>query len=190
MKVLRDIFFLTAGLAFANCGDGNKSSDAATADSEKDTPAVKDSALYGVVGRATTMHAVELVDEDGKATTALLNIDTEADVQGGIYCDDHLTMVVGVNGDGEKEIKKAINLTSLCGHWTSLDRNFEIMEDGTVISMQNAETHPYTHWSMVNCNLVLNRDTFDVSYLGPDSLALENDRGIFVYKRAADNELH
>ena len=28
-----------------------------------------------------------------------------------------------------------------------------------------------------------NRDTFEVAYLGPDSLALENDRGIFVYKR-------
>jgi len=51
------------------------------------------------------------------------------------------------------------------------------------VSMQNVESHPYTHWSMVNCNLVLNRDTFEVAYLGPDSLALENDRGIFVYKR-------
>jgi hypothetical protein len=92
-------------------------------------------------------------------------------------------MTVEKNVEGEKEVKKAINLTSLCGRWVALDRNFEIMEDGTVVSMQNVESHPYTHWSMVNCNLVLNRDTFEVAYLGPDSLALENDRGIFVYKR-------
>lgn len=190
MKVLRDIFFLTAGMVVVSCGNGNKSSNDVASDSDKETPIVNDSALYGIVGRATAMHTVEIVDENGKSTTALLNIDMEADVQGGIYCDDHLTMVLSVNGEGEKEVVKAINLTSLCGHWTSLDRNFEIMEDGTVISMQNAETHPYTHWSMVNCNLILNRDTFDVAYLGPDSLALENDRGIFVYKRVIDNELH
>ena len=151
--------------------------------SEEEKPLVADSALYGTVGRGTAMHSVELLDENGNATVALVNVDIEADVQGGIYCDDRLTMVLDTNKDGDKEVRKAINLTSLCGRWVALDRNFEIMEDGTVISLQSQETNPYTEWSMVNCNLVLNRDTFEVDYLGPDSLALENDKGIFVYKR-------
>ncbi|MBQ9237556.1 MAG: hypothetical protein IJ183_06585 [Prevotella sp.] len=183
MRITHYIYIiLTAGIAFASCGNKQENGNAPVT-SEEEKPLVADSALYGTVGRGTAMHSVELLDENGNATVALVNVDIEADVQGGIYCDDRLTMVLDTNKDGDKEVRKAINLTSLCGRWVALDRNFEIMEDGTVISLQSQETNPYTEWSMVNCNLVLNRDTFEVDYLGPDSLALENDKGIFVYKR-------
>ena len=181
-RLVYSILFAVAITIVVGCGNKQTHTEE-TAKKTEDVGGVADSALYGTVGRATAMHSVELVDEDGKAVIVPLNVDMEADVQGGIYCDDRLTMTVEKNVEGEKEVKKAINLTSLCGRWVALDRNFEIMEDGTVVSMQNLESHPYTHWSMVNCNLVLNRDTFEVAYLGPDSLALENDRGIFVYKR-------
>ena len=181
--VYTTIICIMALTVVAGCGNKQSAEEEEGATSNEEQTAVIDSALYGTVGRATAMHTVELLDEDGKSTIAQINIDMEADVQGGIYCDDRLTMVVDTNKEGEKEVKKAINLTSLCGRWVALDRNFEIMEDGTVISLQSQETNPYTQWSMVNCNLVLNRDTFEVDYLGPDSLALENDRGIFVYKR-------
>jgi hypothetical protein len=35
----------------------------------------------------------------------------------------------------------------------------------------------------MNGKLLLNKDTFDIDNLGPDSLLLENHQGIFVFKR-------
>ena len=45
------------------------------------------------------------------------------------------------------------------------------------------ETRPYTVWSAVNGNIVLNSDTFSVLYLGADSMMLESNNGVFAYKR-------
>ena len=78
---------------------------------------------------------------------------------------------------------KVINLTTLLGRWTSLDRNFTIQEDGNVESNMQTETRPYTVWSAVNGNIVLNSDTFSVLYLGADSMMLESNNGVFAYKR-------
>ena len=69
------------------------------------------------------------------------------------------------------------------GHWTSIDRNFEIEEGGTVRSSVKAETNPWTSWKILNGQLLLNRDTFDITSLGADSLYIENRNGIFVFKR-------
>ena len=97
---------------------------------------------------------------------------------------DRLAVVEGPEVDGEKLAKKVINITTLLGKWTSLDKNFEIQDDGTVRSTVQAEKNPWTSWKIVNGRLVLNRDTFDINNLGSDSLYLENKNGIFVYKRA------
>ena len=76
-----------------------------------------------------------------------------------------------------------INITSLLGRWISLDKNFEIKDGGVVESSLTAESNPYTSWKIFNGKLVLSKDTFDVLNLGPDSLLLENNKGIFVFKR-------
>jgi hypothetical protein len=179
--ILGSLFVLSALVA---CNNGKtQNADATGTDSLANEVEVVDSALYGVVGNGTSMHSIELKDESGKTSTYQFDVDMDADIQGGLFGGDRITLVLGKTDSGEKEVKKAVNLTSLCGKWTALDRNFEIMEDGTVKSSQNIESNPYTHWSMVNCNLVLNRDTFDVLYIGPDSLTIENKKGIFVYKR-------
>ena len=78
---------------------------------------------------------------------------------------------------------QVINLTTLLGKWTSLDKNFEILEGGIVQSSVQAESNPWTSWKLLNGRLVLNADTFKISCLGADSLYLENEKGIFVYKR-------
>ena len=78
---------------------------------------------------------------------------------------------------------KVINLTSLMGRWTSISRNFVIEEGGVVTSDVKAETHPYTSWKIFNGQLLLGRDTFNIVTLGPDSLAIENHNGIYLYKR-------
>ncbi len=79
--------------------------------------------------------------------------------------------------------KKVINLTSLMGKWTSIDKNFDIKDDGVVESHISAESKPYTSWKILNGKLLLSTDTFEILNLGPDSLSLENNKGIFVYKR-------
>ena len=89
----------------------------------------------------------------------------------------------GAMTDGELVAKKVINVTTLLGRWTSIDKDFEIEEGGTVKSAVKAESTPWTYWKIFNGRLVLNKDTFDVAGLGADSLYLENNRGIFVYKR-------
>ncbi len=174
---------LTLGLMLTSCNNKTAKADKMDADSLVEDEAIVDSALYGVVGNGTSMHTIELKNENGNTSTYQFNVDIDADIIGGLFGGDRITMVLGRNASGEQEVKKAVNLTSLCGKWTALDRNFEIMEDGTVRSTHNMESNPYTQWSMVNCNLVLNRDTFDVLYIGADSLTIENRKGIFVYKR-------
>lgn len=154
-------------------------------DSVKDTivSQVADTALYGVVGEGTTMHVLELLTDGGKTLSFELNTDDESSVLGGLFAGDRVTLTFIENENGEKNVDRLVNITSLQGKWTSLARNFKIMEDGVVESTGTAETHPYTQWTMSNAQLVLNADTFDVVTLGADSMALENDKGIFVYKR-------
>ena len=176
--ILHSSFFILAG-----CTDKKTTESATDVDSLSDEITVKDSAIYGTVGKGTAMHMLELVDENGKKKSYQYNVNVETNVQGGLFSGDRITAVLTSTENGEQEVMKTVNLTSLCGKWTALDKNFEIIEDGTVISTKNMESNPYTHWSMINCNLVLNRDTFDVLYVGPDSLTIENKKGIFVYKR-------
>ena len=91
--------------------------------------------------------------------------------------------VTGMKIDGELIANRVINVTSLLGHWTSLDKNFEIEEGGTVRSSVKAETNPWTSWKILNGQLLLNRDTFDITSLGADSLYIENQKGIYIFKR-------
>ena len=97
-------------------------------------------------------------------------------------CGDRLAVVGKKTADGTIA-EKVINMTSLTGRWTSIDKNFVIEEGGTVVSNIKAETKPWTNWKIFNGKLLLNKDTFDVVTLGADSLAIENRNGIFVYKR-------
>lgn len=45
------------------------------------------------------------------------------------------------------------------------------------------EPKPYTEWKILNGELILSADTFDIYSLGADSLYLENSDGIYGYKR-------
>ena len=108
--------------------------------------------------------------------------DGDADVQGGQFMGDKMA-VVGVQGEEENTAHKVINITSLMGRWTSLDKNFEIKDGGVVESNVAAESNPYTSWKIFNGHLILSKDTFDIVNLDKDSLYLENDKGIFAFKR-------
>lgn len=154
---------------------------------------IADSTVYGVCGDGTSMHSLQLVTDAGDTLTYTI-LDSEADldgevsggivsnVEGGLMAGDKVA-VTGLKVDGELIANRVINVTSLLGHWTSLDKNFEIEEGGTVRSSLKAETNPWTSWKILNGQLLLNRDTFDITSLGADSLYIENQKGIYTFKR-------
>lgn len=158
-----------------------------------DEEMVADSTVYGVCGEGTSMHSLELITDAGDTITYTI-LDAESDMDGGLSSGPVTTVVGGMmSGDkmavtghkveGEMLADRVINVTSLLGHWTSIDKNFEIEEGGTVRSNVKAETNPWTSWKILNGQLLLNRDTFAIDNLGADSLAIENARGIFLFKR-------
>lgn len=177
---------LVAAFLIAGCKDKNKNNVGDGIDSTDVELMISDSTVYGVCGENTAMHSLELITDAGDTLRFVLNEDENGDVNvlGGLLAGDRLAVVEGPEVDGEKLAKKVINITTLLGRWTSLDKNFEIQDDGTVRSTVQAEKNPWTSWKIVNGRLVLNRDTFDINNLGSDSLYLENKNGIFVYKRA------
>jgi len=181
MKNIVGVYMLfIAVMIMAGCnGNKNKQQDVKSDSVVSVTP---DTALYGTVGEGTTMHALELVTDGGKNLTFEMDTEEDAVIYGGVFAGDRVTLTFVEEGD-VKRVTKLVNLTSLIGKWTSLDRNFQIQESGVVESTGTAESHPYTQWSTTNARLVLNVDTFDIVTLGPDSMSLENDKGIFVYKR-------
>lgn len=155
---------------------------------------VADSTVYGVCGSGTSMHSLELVTDAGDTLTYII-LDSEADmdggetkgvvsnVEGGFMAGDKMAVTGMETVEGELVATRAINVTSLLGHWTSIDRNFVIEEGGTVHSEVKAETNPWTSWKILNGQLLLNRDTFDITSLSADSLYLENQKGIYTFKR-------
>ena len=155
---------------------------------------VADSTVYGVCGSGTSMHSLELVTDAGDTLTYII-LDSEADmdggetkgvvsnVEGGFMAGDKMAVTGMETVEGELVATRAINVTSLLGHCTSIDRNFVIEEGGTVHSEVKAETNPWTSWKILNGQLLLNRDTFDITSLSADSLYLENHKGIYTYKR-------
>lgn len=144
-----------------------------------------DTAVYGICGEETAMHTLQLITNTGDTLTYMVydNDDAPSMVKGGLLVGDRLSVQGYRDADGEWIAQQVVNLSSLVGKWTSLDKNFEIEEGGTVKSYVKAENHPWTLWKMYNGQIILNTDTFAINELGNDSLYLENKVGIFAYKR-------
>lgn len=144
---------------------------------------VLDTAAYGVCSEGTSMHSLVLFTDDDETLTLNVDADDETScVLGGLMNGDRMTATYYQTENGNVATK-IINITTMMGLWTSLDKNFEMYEDGSIKSNVSAESKSYTAWTMCNGNLILNTDTFAVLELGPDSMMLENNNGIFVYKR-------
>lgn len=190
MKNLGFVFASLMLLVLAGCNSKKEKPNLQANDVEE----VADSTVYGVCGEGTSMHSLELITDTGDTLTYTI-LDAEADmdgmvtggglvshVEGGLMAGDKVA-VTGQKVDGELIADKVINVTSLLGHWTSIDKNFEIEEGGTVRSSVKAESTPWTSWKILNGRLLLNRDTFNINSLGADSLYIENDKGIYTFKR-------
>ena len=169
-------------IAFLASCNGGKTDNA---DAQRDTlnAGIADSTIYGKCGEGSMMHTLELVTDEGKTLTFTIDEENGSDVQGGMMSGDRMAVTYYKTAD-ENIAHKVINLTTLLGRWTSLDKNFTINEDGSIDSNVPAESKPYTAWAICNAKLILNTDTFEVLTLGADTLELESAKGIFVYKRS------
>ena len=185
---MRNLFFLTLAIAAISFASSSCTERKATTEQDiEDSLAIADpdTTVYGICGESTTMHSLQLITDDGRVMNLLVDTDNEADnstVKGGLLAGDRMAVTIAVV-DGDSTACTAINLTTLTGRWTSIDRNFEIVEGGEIISAVQSETDPYTSWKIHNGSLLMGRDTFSVLTLGADSLEIESSRGIYVYKR-------
>lgn len=183
MKKLSFLLLTIAFLAFSFSACNNKQQRNTPKEETDEETSTPDSTVYGVCGENTAMHTLELITDAGDTLQYVFGEGDDNPVMGGLLAGDRLAVVPGPEVDGDKTAKKIINLTTLTGKWTSLDKNFEIEEGGVVESHVEAEKNPWTSWKILNGRLILNRDTFDIDNLGSDSLYLENKEGIFVYRR-------
>ena len=153
MKNLGFVFASLMLLVLAGCNSKKEKPNLQANDVEE----VADSTVYGVCGEGTSMHSLELITDTGDTLTYTI-LDAEADmdgmvtggglvshVEGGLMAGDKVA-VTGQKVDGELIADKVINVTSLLGHWTSIDTNFEIEEGGTVRSSVKAESNPWSSW--------------------------------------------
>ena len=147
-----------------------------------DTIEVVDTTLYGRCGDGSAMHTLELITDDNDTLIIMVNTDSVMSVRGGMAVGDRMAAIVETDEDGVLRSNMVVNLTTLLGKWVALDRSFEIMEGG-IVEGDTQEPHPYREWKINNGRLVLSSDTFSVYELGVDSLMLENERGIYSYKR-------
>ncbi|GAB6981685.1 hypothetical protein [Prevotella dentasini] len=147
-----------------------------------DTLNAGDSTVYGTMVDGG-MNSLILVTDAGDTIEYLVNPDDTIEVVKGGKINGDKFAAVGYMEYGDRFIRKAINLTSLIGTWTSIDKNFDIKEGGAIVSHTEAERNPWTSWKIYNGKLVLSRDTFEVEELGADSLLLENKEGIFSFTR-------
>ena len=185
MKKLIYVFAALLILGISGCKDPNKPTPKLWNDADTDTVAIMpDTTVYGICGEGSAMHTLELITSQGD--TLLLNVDNDSvsSLKGGMSIGDHFAVILQKGSDEDESDKAAlaINLTTLMGKWTALDKTFELQEGGAVVSTV-VEPHPLTEWKIFNGHLVLSADTFDIYELGADSLYLENRDGIFVYKR-------
>ena len=174
----------TMAIALIACQNGKQPSSSPTMEIETQHQEVEqpDSTIYGRCGENFGMSTLELITDNGDTLMFVVEDDSIQTIKGGKHVGDRMAIVADKNDMGEYVVKTGVNLTTILGKWTALDKTFEIHEGGVVTS-QFQEPKPYTEWKICNGALVLSADTFSVYELGADSLLLENDKGIYSYKR-------
>ena len=188
MKITKITFVAALALMAVGCTDKKEANIPVI----KETKAVAqgDETKFGECVNDTS-HSFQLVQIDGDTLDFIVEeqyLSPEDSlvvgdvVCGGLY-DGNKMAVMATPGEEGLVVRKAINVTSLMGRWTSLDKNFEIKDGGVVESHVQNESNPYTEWKILNGKLVLSKDTFNILSIGNDSLYLENEKGIYAYKR-------
>lgn len=176
---IMSLFILAVAIS---CKDNKPKSVMSQSGEVEDSVSTNDSTIYGTMVDGG-MNSIILLTDNGDTLEYLVNPDDTIEVVKGGKINGDRFAIIGYKEYGDNFMRSAINLTSLLGNWSSLDRNFEIKEGGTVTSSLQSEKNPWTAWKIWNGKLILSKDTFDVENLGADTLSLENKAGIFVFTR-------
>ncbi len=176
---IMSLFILAVAIS---CKDNKPKSVMSQSGEVEDSVSTNDSTIYGTMVDGG-MNSIILLTDNGDTLEYLVNPDDTLEVVKGGKINGDRFAIIGYKEYGDNFMRSAINLTSLLGNWSSLDRNFEIKEGGTVTSSLQSEKNPWTAWKIWNGKLILSKDTFDIENLGADTLSLENKAGIFVFTR-------
>ena len=110
-----------------SCKDSKPKSMMSETEEAEDSVATNDSTIYGTMVDGG-MNSIVLLTDHGDTLEYLVNPnDTFEVVKGGKINGDRFA-IIGYKEYGDNFMRSAINLTSLLGNWSSLDRNFEIKE--------------------------------------------------------------
>lgn len=174
-------YCLIALALLAGCKSNRKKNMVIT---QRPAPATEvDSTVYGKCGMGTAMNTLELITDGGDTVSYQLSqANSDNQVIGGLAVGDRMAIVGTKDNDGEYVAQKVINLTSLLGRWSNISESFEICEGGLVKSNMKEPT-PRTEWKICNGKLLLSADTFNVTFIGPDSLYLNRAGVMYGYRR-------
>ena len=163
----------------------------------------RDSTLYGACGEGSAMNSLQLITDNGD--TLLLSTIAAQDnnrLFGGYEIGDRMAVIA--DADKTKALT-VINLNTLMGEWVmpnpldgSSYSGFNI-KDGGIMESINQSAVIYKTWQIENGRLTLvsvregggdftELESFDISYLTNDSLALRGSEEIFEYNRPGKME--
>lgn len=123
---MKKIFYIAVAalvlFATNSCKDKKTTPVISANDSLEVEEDMADTTIYGVCGEGTTMHELQLITDTGDTINAFID-DTEPNiVKGGLLSGDRIALIASEGDDGEMVAQQIINLTSLLGKWTSLDK--------------------------------------------------------------------
>ena len=144
---MKKLFFITIALVSLFVVNSCKERKTSNVISVVDTTDVDvpDSTIYGICGDGTTMHNLQLITDAGDTMNVFIDDEEPNIVKGGLLAGDRIALIL--NGQKNEELgdvaaQQVINLTSLLGKWTSLDKNFKIIEGGEVKNNVKAGHQP------------------------------------------------
>lgn len=200
MTLLAVLLIAMASAAFTSC-DGCKSKtepvapDTLVTEPHADPAPAPLNELRGTVGENTTMHVLELIQEDGTAVELEL---VNAPAMGGMEVGDEMSVICN-EIDGEMTAALAVNITALQHLWSMRAddgrlQSLEIDPKGRAITY-NMSPANYDAWELRDGMLLLHdsqnatkenvalTDTFEILMLSDDSLVLGQHHRSLPFRR-------
>lgn len=144
-----------------------------------------DSMAYGTCGEGTAMHTVELIGADGNSRSYTIDggeSGAAGTVLGGLNVGDSLAIMSRHDVDGMPMADIVVNITSLTGRWVSLGQTLTLYKEGKALTKAK-EAKTVVNWRLCNGQLLIGKDTFDISTLGHDSLYLRQGATVTGYRK-------
>jgi hypothetical protein len=189
---MRKVIFIPIAImlfAYVLAGCGSRKGDSVGSVAEVDVEYLhRDTTLYGVCGKATTMNTLQLISDMGDTIIiSIAKAQERGDVYGGIRVGDRMAVLPNVDST---EAISVINISGMLGNWVmedAIDGGNEVgicFKDGGVAESINHTNIQYKSWRLNNgvLEIVNTRDDggdfeeigyYHITYMGPDSLVFK-----------------